>query len=394
MKLPTKFGDFGGIFIPEMMIPAMEELEDAYIKYVQTDEFQSELKELLKNYAGRPTPLYYAKNMSINLGFKVYIKREDLLHTGAHKINNTLGQGLLARYMGKKEIIAETGAGQHGVATSVIGALFNIPVKVFMGSKDIERQKLNVYRMKLFGAEVIPVETGSKTLKEAVNEALRYFLANVKTSYYLLGSAVGPHPYPKIVQEFQSIISKEIKNQILEKEGKLPTAIIACVGGGSNAIGAFNEFLDNKEVRLIGVEAGGNGLKHGRSLGKGTPGIFQGSKSYVLQDKDGQIQEAHSISAGLDYPGVGPAHSFLKDSKRAFYESVDDKEALEALKYLSKKEGILPALESAHAVAYILKHKSDFNKNDIIVINLSGRGDKDVNQIIDFYNQETEDEVS
>jgi len=382
MKLPTKFGEFGGIFIPEMMIPAMEELEGAFIKYAKTEAFQNELNNLLKNYAGRPTPLYFAENMSKEIGFKVYLKREDLLHTGAHKINNTLGQGLLAKYMGKKEIIAETGAGQHGVATAVVGALLKMPVKIFMGTKDIERQKLNVYRMKLFGAEVIPIEAGSKTLKDAVNEALRYFLANVEKTYYLLGSAVGPHPYPKIVQEFQSIIGKETKKQILEKESRLPTAIIACVGGGSNAIGIFNEFLEDKEVRLIGVEAGGNKEKHGKSLEEGTIGVFQGSKSYVLQDNDGQIQEAHSISAGLDYPGVSPIHSFLKDSKRAVYDSMNDEEALSALKYLCKIEGILPALESAHAVAYVLKHKGEFKKEDIVIINLSGRGDKDVDQIM------------
>lgn len=382
MKLNPKFGQFGGIFVPEMMIPAMEDLEKAYLKYTKDKKFQSELKHLLKDFAGRPTPLYHAKNMSDDLGFKVYLKREDLLHTGAHKINNTLGQGLLAKYMGKKEIIAETGAGQHGVATAVVGALLGIPVKVFMGSKDVERQKLNVFRMKLFGAEVIPVETGSKTLKEAVNEALRYFLANVETSYYLLGSVVGPHPYPRIVQEFQKIIGKETKKQILEFEKRLPSTIVACVGGGSNAIGIFNEFLKDK-VELIGIEAGGIGTKHGRSLGKGTIGVFQGSKSYVLQDKDGQIQEAHSISAGLDYPGVGPVHSFLKESKRASYESITDEEALDALSYLCKREGILPALESAHAVAYLVKHKSKFNKNDIVVVNLSGRGDKDVHQIME-----------
>jgi tryptophan synthase beta chain len=384
MKLKTKFGEFGGLYIPEMIVPAMEELEEAFIRYKNDKKFKQELENLLKNFAGRPTPLYFVSNMSQELGFKVYIKREDLLHTGAHKINNALGQGLLAKYMGKKEIIAETGAGQHGVATAVIGALLGIPVKVFMGSKDIERQKLNVYRMKLFGAEVIPVEIGSKTLKEAVNEALRYFLANVETTYYLIGSIVGPYPYPQIVQEFQSVIGKEAKKQILETEGKLPNYIVACVGGGSNAIGIFDEFLDD-DVNLIGVEPGGVGEKHGKSLGKGTIGVFQGSKSYVLQDKDGQIQEAYSISAGLDYPGVGPVHSFLKDSKRAIYESITDKEALEGLDYLCKKEGILPALESAHAVAYVLKNKDKFEKGSIVVINLSGRGDKDVNQIMEVF---------
>lgn len=381
MKLKTKFGEFGGLFVPEMMVPAMEELEEAFVKYGHDEKFKEELKNLLNNFAGRPTPLYYAKNMSKDLGFKVYFKREDLLHTGAHKINNTLGQGLLAKYMGKKEIIAETGAGQHGVATAVAGALLGLPVKVFMGSKDIERQKLNVYRMKLFGAEVVPVEAGSKTLKEAVNEALRYFLANVEDSYYLLGSVVGPHPYPQMVQKFQSIIGKECKEQILKYEGQLPSAVVACVGGGSNSIGIFNEFIEDKDVKLIGVEPAGSGEKHGESLSKGSIGIFQGSKSFVLQDGDGQIQEAHSISAGLDYPGVGPAHSFLKESKRAEYCGVTDEAALEALNYLCRTEGILPALESAHAVAYVLEHKEDFD--GVVVINLSGRGDKDVNQIME-----------
>jgi len=383
MKLPTKFGEFGGIFVPEMMVPAMEELEEAYMRYSNDPNFLKELDGLLADFAGRPTPLYFAERMSFDLGFKVYLKREDLLHTGAHKINNTLGQGLLAKYMGKKEIIAETGAGQHGVATSVVGALLNIPVKIFMGSKDIERQKLNVHRMKLFGAEIVPVESGSKTLKDAVNEALRYFLANVENSYYLLGSVVGPHPYPTIVQSFQSIIGKESRRQILEKEGRLPSAIVACVGGGSNAAGIFNEFLNDGEVGLIGIEAGGDGDKHGESLNRGRIGIFHGSKSYVLQDQDGQIQEAHSISAGLDYPGVGPLHSFLKDSNRAKYYSATDKAALDAINYLAKKEGILPALESAHGVAYIIKNKGNFNKNDIVIINISGRGDKDLSTIME-----------
>ncbi|MEK6959246.1 MAG: tryptophan synthase subunit beta, partial [archaeon] len=338
---------------------------------------------LLKDFAGRETPLYYAKNMSKDLGCKVYLKREDLLHSGAHKINNTLGQALLAKKMGKKEIIAETGAGQHGVATAMAGALMKIPVKVFMGEKDVKRQKLNVYRMKLFGAEVIPVMNGSKTLKDAVNEALRYYLANVETCYYLIGSVVGPHPYPRIVQHFQKVIGKEAREQILSKEGKLPTTIIACVGGGSNAIGIFDGFLGDNKVKLIGVEAGGNEKKHGKTLGEGTVGIFQGSKSYVLQNSDGQITEAHSISAGLDYPGVGPAHSFLKDTARAKYASATDNEAVEALKYLCKTEGILPALESSHAIAYALKNKNDFGKDDILIINLSGRGDKDVNQLME-----------
>jgi tryptophan synthase beta chain len=382
MKLNTKFGEFGGVYIPEMMVAAMETLENSFIKYINCFKFKKELNQLLNVFAGRPTGLYLAKNISLDLGFKVYLKREDMLHTGAHKINNALGQVLLAKYMGKKEIIAETGAGQHGVAVAAAGAFLGIPVKVFMGEKDIERQKLNVYRMKLFGAEVVSVNSGSKTLKDAVNEALRYFITNVKTCYYLIGSVVGPHPYPLIVQKFQEIIGKETKEQILAIEGKLPSAIIACVGGGSNAIGIFNEFLDDKNVNLIGVEAGGKVKKHGKTLSNGSIGIFHGSKSYVLQDKDGQIKEAYSISAGLDYPGVGPIHSFLKNSKRAVYGNATDEEAVDALKYLCKTEGILPALESSHAIAYLLKNKNNFNNNDIVVINLSGRGDKDVNQLI------------
>lgn len=379
----TRFGEFGGQFIPEMMMPAQKALEEAFNKYAFTSEFQKELDYLLKEFAGRETPLYFAENMSKDIGCKVYLKREDLLHSGAHKINNALGQALLAKKMGKKEIIAETGAGQHGVATAIVGALFKIPVKVFMGEIDVKRQALNVYRMKLFGAEVISVTSGSKTLKDAGNEAMRYYLANVETCYYLIGSAVGPHPYPKIVQHFQKVIGKEIKEQILAKEKKLPSVIVACIGGGSNAIGAFDNFLNDKSVKLVGIEAGGNGVKHGKTLGEGTIGIFQGSKSYLLQTKDGQVCEAHSISAGLDYPGVGPVHSFLKDSKRGTYESATDDEAVKALRYLCKMEGILPALESSHAIAYVLRNKGKFKKEDIVVINLSGRGDKDVNQLLE-----------
>ncbi|MEK6910551.1 MAG: tryptophan synthase subunit beta [Nanoarchaeota archaeon] len=383
MKSDSYFGNFGGTFVPEMMIPAMEEVEEAYLTHVHSKKFQEELKDLLKNFAGRPSILYHAKAMSKDLGFQIYLKREDLLHTGSHKINNALGQALLAKYMGKKEIIAETGAGQHGVATAVVGALLKIPVKVFMGEKDIERQKLNVYRMKLFGAEVIPVTSGSKTLKDAVNDALRYFLSNVKTAYYLIGSVVGPHPYPKMVQEFQKIIGEETREQIIKLHGKLPTSIVACVGGGSNSIGIFDAFLKDP-VELIGVEAAGDNKKHGLTLSKGKVGIFQGSKSFVLQNSDGQIDEAHSISAGLDYPGVGPVHSFLKDSGRAKYEGITDQEALDALVYLSRMEGILPALESAHAVAYVVKNKANFKPSDCVIINLSGRGDKDVGQVMEL----------
>jgi tryptophan synthase beta chain len=378
----TRFGEFGGKFVPEMMIPALEELEIEFKKYKNDKAFNSELNNLLKDFAGRETPLYFSKKLSKKLNCKIYLKREDLLHSGAHKINNTLGQALLAKHMNKKEIIAETGAGQHGVATALSGALIGLPVKVFMGEKDVERQKLNVYRMKLFGAKVISVKNGSRTLKDAVNEALRYYLTNVENCYYLIGSVVGPYPFPQIVQHFQKIIGKETRKQILKKENKLPTEIIACVGGGSNAIGIFDAFLKDP-VRLIGIEAGGKNNKHGKTLGKGSIGIFQGSKSFVLQNKDGQIKEAHSISAGLDYPGVGPIHSFLKTSKRVKYESINDDDALHALKYLSKTEGILPALESAHALAYLLKQKGKYKKNDVVIVNLSGRGDKDVTQLME-----------
>lgn len=379
MRLESKYGRYGGMYIPEMMMPAMEELEAAYIEFKDSEEFNEELNHLLKVFAGRPTLLYHAEHMSQDLGCKVYLKREDLLHTGAHKINNTLGQGLLAKRMGKKEIIAETGAGQHGVATAAVGAFLNIPVKIFMGTVDIERQKMNVLRMRLFGAEVIPVESGSCTLKDAINDALRYFIANAETTYYLLGSVVGPHPYPAVVQHFQSVIGKEAKEQLMEKVGKLPDAAIACVGGGSNAIGLFDAFLKD-DVQLIGVEAGGHEKKHGKTLTAGSIGVFQGSKSYVLQDEDGQIMEAHSISAGLDHPGVGPLHSHLKDTDRAEYASVTDEQALMGFRYLCRKEGILPALESSHAIAYLVLNKEKF-KDKTVIINLSGRGDKDVHQL-------------
>jgi tryptophan synthase beta chain len=380
MKLNTKFNQFGGTYVPEMLIPALEELEEAFIKIKDNTVFKEELTNLLKTFAGRETPLHLAKNISKEVGCKVYLKREDLLHTGAHKINNTLGQGLLAKYMGKKEIIAETGAGQHGVATAAIGSLLNIPVKVFMGEKDIQRQQQNVQRMKMFGAQVISATTGSKTLKDAVNEALRYYLQNCETSFYLIGSVVGPHPYPTIVEHFQTIIGKEAKKQIQEKENTLPTHIIACVGGGSNAIGIFNEFT-NEQTQLIGVEAGGKEEKHGKTLTQGSPGIFQGAFTYVLQTEDGQIQEAHSISAGLDYPAVGPVHAYLKETNKATYKSVTDQQAINAFKYTTKNEGIIPALESSHAIAYVLENKAEFKSTDIVIINLSGRGDKDIDQL-------------
>ena len=381
MKTSTKFGPFGGTFVPETLMSALEELEESYLKLKDSKPFKDELNDLLKNYAGRPTPLYFAKNLSRKYGCKIYLKREDLLHTGAHKINNTLGQGLLAKHMGKTRIIAETGAGQHGVATAVVGALLGIKTEVFMGTKDIERQKLNVFRMELCGTKVIPVDSGAGTLKDAVNETLRDWTANIKTTYYILGSVVGPHPYPAIVRDFQIVIGKETKKQIMELESRLPDAIVACVGGGSNAIGIFSGFLDNRKTKLYGVEAAGLGLntkKHGASLCKGTGGILHGSMSYILQDNDGQIDEPYSISAGLDYPGVGPEHSMLKDTGRAKYVGITDKEALAAFRELSTTEGIIPALESAHAVAYALKLAADLKKDSILIINLSGRGDKDM----------------
>lgn len=379
MILDGKFGKYGGVFVPELLIPALEELEKAFLKYRDDKKFNKELEYYLKEFAGRPTPLYHARNLSSKLGCKIYLKREDLLHTGAHKINNTLGQGLLAKYMGKKRLIAETGAGQHGIATAVIGSLFKFPTHVYMGSEDIKRQKLNVFRMELSGAEVIPVRSGSKTLKDAINDALRDWISNVKTTHYLIGSSMGPHPYPMMVKHFQTVIGKETKEEILKKEGELPDAVIACVGGGSNSIGIFSEFIDHKEVELIGAEGGGEGLKgkHGATLSAGTEGVLHGSLSFVLQDDDGQIAEAHSISAGLDYPGVGPEHSYLKTTGRANYYPVTNEEAIRGFKLLSEYEGILPALESSHAVGLAEKYAKE-NKGKTIVINLSGRGDKDV----------------
>lgn len=376
-----KFGKYGGIFVPELLIPALEELEKAFLKYKDDKKFNEELDYYLKEFAGRPTALYYARNLSEKLGCKIYLKREDMLHTGAHKINNTLGQGLLAKYMGKKRIIAETGAGQHGIATAVIGSLLDIPVEVYMGSEDVERQKLNVFRMELSGAKVLPVTTGSRTLKDAINDAFRDWVASLDTTHYLIGSTMGPHPYPTMVKHFQSIIGRETKEEILQKEGKLPDAIIACVGGGSNSMGIFSGFIDD-EVELIGVEGGGDGVetdRTGATLCKGTEGILHGSFSFVLQNYDGQISEAHSVSAGLDYPGVGPEHAYLKVTGRANYVAITNKEALKGFEMLSKYEGIIPALESSHAVAYAVKYaKMPENKGKTIVVNLSGRGDKDM----------------
>jgi tryptophan synthase beta chain len=383
-----KFGKYGGKYIPETLAPAIEELESAYEKYRNDSDFQNELSYYLTQYAGRPTPLYFAKNLTKHLGgAKIYLKREDLLHGGAHKINNTLGQALLAKKMAKKRIIAETGAGQHGVGTAIACAVLGLSAEIFMGAKDFERQKLNVFRMELLGAKVYPVQSGSKTLKDAINEAIRDWIANVKTTYYLIGSAVGPHPYPMMVRDFQSIIGREIKQQIWEIEGTEPSAVVACVGGGSNAIGSFYTFLDNNDVILYGIEAGGKGIKSGKhsaSLAAGSEGILHGMFTRLLQDKYGQIVETHSISAGLDYPGVGPEHAMLKDLKRVRYAASTDREAIEGFLALSRFEGIIPALEPSHAISYAMKLADKMKKDDIIVITLSGRGDKDVRIVQDY----------
>ena len=374
------FGEYGGRFIPETLEYPLRELQDAYFKYSQQKDFKDELNFYLREYAGRPTPLYFAKNLSKKLGLRVYLKREDLLHTGAHKINNALGQALLAVRMGKERIIAETGAGQHGVATATVASLFGKKCDIYMGKVDIERQKMNVFRMQLLGAQVLKVEGGSQTLKDACNEALRDWVTNVRNTYYLLGSTVGPHPYPLMVRNFQAVIGREAKQQILKKEKKLPDYLLACVGGGSNSLGLFHPFFKNREVRFIGVEARGKGFlsQHACSLIKGRVGILHGSKSYVLQDRFGQIEQAHSIAAGLDYPGVGPEHAFYKKIKRAEYVAVSDKEALLGFKMLSETEGIIPALEAAHALFYLRKLAKLAKKNSIVIVCLSGRGDKDL----------------
>jgi len=381
MKYKGRFGDYGGFYVPEVLIPVLEELEEAFYCFYEDEKFTAELTELSKKYSGRPSPLYHAKRFSEYVGFNVYIKREDLLHGGAHKVNNTLGQGLLAKYMGKTKLIAETGAGQHGLATAMIGALFGMETKIFMGVIDIERQSVNVHKMKLCGAEVIGVEGGTGTLKDAINDALRYWTAHVTDTFYLFGSACGPHPYPTIVKHFQSCIGIEARQQCLEQLGKLPDMVVACVGGGSNAIGMFSGFVDDKDVRLIGVEAGGRSVSEGRhaaTLVAGKVGILHGAKAYLLQDAEGQIHDTESVSAGLDYPSVGPEHCFLKDTKRAEYVAAEDDKVLDAFGILTKSEGILPALESSHALAYLISQKGKLAPETIAVVNLSGRGDKDV----------------
>ena len=381
---PDEFGHFGihgGRYVPETLMPILLELEEAYKKIRFDEEFWKEARYYLENYVGRPNPLYYAENLSKELGATIYLKREDLNHTGAHKINNTILQGLLAKRLGKKKVIAETGAGQHGVATATMAALFGLECEIFMGEKDVKRQELNVFRMKLLGAKVHAVKNGSRTLKDAMNEAIRHWVTHARDTFYVIGTVAGPHPYPMMVRDFQGIIGYEAKAQILAAENRLPDYVIACIGGGSNAMGIFNAFLDEEETQCIGIEAGGLGLdtdKHGASLAKGSPGVLHGQMSYVLQDEEGQIKEAHSISAGLDYPGIGPEHSFLKDEGIVKYDAVTDQEALEAFVWLSQKEGIIPAFESSHAIAY-LKKMEDI-KNSLIIVNLSGRGDKDMVQ--------------
>ena len=376
------FGDFGGRFVAETLMPLLLDLEKAYAEAKEDKSFRRELSALLSHYVGRPSPLYFAERLTAHLGgAKIYLKREDLNHTGAHKINNCIGQILLARRMGKKRIIAETGAGQHGVATATVAARFGYPCVVYMGEVDIERQKPNVFRMNLLGAEVRGVSSGSRTLKDAMNEALRDWVANVHDTFYIIGSAAGPHPYPMMVRDFQTVIGEEVRRQIDDAEGRRPDLLIACVGGGSNAIGLFHPFLDDPNVEIHGVEAAGEGVDtthHAATLGKGTAGVLHGARSYLLQDGDGQIAEAHSISAGLDYPGVGPEHSWLKEAKRVTYVAASDAEALDAFQLLSRLEGIIPALESAHAIAHAVRVAPKMAKDKLVVVNLSGRGDKDI----------------
>lgn len=376
------FGEFGGQFVPETLMSALEELEKQYAKFQKNPKAQKQLNSLLVSFVGRPTPLYFAQNLTEKIGgARIYFKREDLAHTGAHKINNALGQGLLAQFMGKKRIIAETGAGQHGVAAASAAAMLNMACDIYMGSVDIKRQQPNVLRMKLLGARVVEVASGSQTLKDSINEAIRDWVANIKTTHYLIGSVLGPHPYPTIVRDFQKIIGQEARRQFLNLNGGLPNALVACVGGGSNSIGLFYDFLKFPKVKMYGVEAGGLGIKSGRHAARfsgGRPGILHGTKSFVLQNKDGQINETHSVSAGLDYPSIGPEHSYLREAKRVQYVYATDREALRAFELTSKIEGILPALESAHAVAFAVKLAKKMPKNQSIIVNLSGRGDKDL----------------
>lgn len=395
MNQKAYYGQFGGQYVPEELIGTLEELERAYEEALQDEEFMAQYHYYLKQYVGRETPLYYAKRLSDKYGVKMYLKREDLNHTGAHKINNVLGQILLAKRMGKKKVIAETGAGQHGVATATGAALFGMECTVYMGAEDVKRQALNVMRMEMLGAKVVSVTSGSNTLKDATNEAIRAWGKQAEDTFYIIGSAVGPHPYPKMVKEFQSVISREAKRQIMEAEGRMPDIVMACVGGGSNAIGMFADFIEEEGVKLIGVEAAGKGVdtaEHAATMALGKPGVLHGMRSYLLQDDNGNVQLAHSISAGLDYPGVGPEHAFLKDSGRAVYASVTDVEAMEALMELSRVEGIIPAIESAHAVAYACKYATELVKEigkekaseQVMIVCLSGRGDKDVNTIADY----------
>ncbi|RPI93842.1 MAG: tryptophan synthase subunit beta [Chloroflexi bacterium] len=387
--LPAKFGPYGGQFVPETLMPALIELEEAFVSARQDAEFMREFDKLMASYVGRPTPLTYAKRLSEKLGgAQIYLKREDLAHTGAHKINNALGQALLVKRMGKKRIVAETGAGQHGVASATVAALLGLECVVYMGVVDIARQEPNVFRMKLLGSEVRPVASGTQTLKDAINEAIRDWVANVRDTHYLLGSALGPHPYPTMVREFQSVIGREAREQMLGEVGRLPDTVIACVGGGSNAIGVFSGFVNDEQVELIGVEAGGSGIasgKHAARFGdpsKGRIGVIHGTRTYVLQDEDGQIAETHSVSAGLDYAAVGPEHALMRDTERAFYTSATDEEALNAFQTLCHTEGIIPALESSHAVAEVIKRAPTMKKDQVILVNLSGRGDKDLNTVI------------
>jgi tryptophan synthase beta chain len=379
------FGIYGGRFVAETLMGPVEELRAAYLKYRQDADFQDELKRDLKDFVGRPSPLYLAERLSSSLGgARIYLKREDLNHTGAHKINNALGQALLAKRMGKTRLIAETGAGQHGVATATVAARMGVECVVYMGAEDIQRQAINVFRMRLLGAKVVPVTSGSRTLKDALNEAMRDWVSNVDNTFYVIGTVAGPHPYPMMVRDFHACIGEETRTQILTAEGRLPDALVACVGGGSNAIGLFHAFLDDEQVKMFGVEAGGSGIasgKHAASLSGGHPGVLHGNRTYILDDADGQITETHSISAGLDYPGVGPEHAWLKDMGRVTYAAIDDNEALQAFHMLTRSEGIMPALESSHAIAYAMRLAPNMRQDEIIVVNLSGRGDKDIHTV-------------